>query len=91
MIEVVTFVVTHGTGSPDGWRDRVLETARSEADTGVDPIVAAGHTHGRVDETVAGVRVLNPGSETGASPAERATMYVATVEDGEYEVVLLTA
>lgn len=82
----VTFVVTHGTGSPRGWHERVVEVARSEIDGDQDPVAVAGHTHEVVDTTVDGVRVLNPGSATGASPAGRATMLVATVEDGSLAV-----
>ncbi|QRV13408.1 metallophosphoesterase family protein [Haloterrigena salifodinae] len=84
----VTFVVTHGTGSPSGWHDRVVETARGETDreSNDDLLAVAGHTHEIVDTTVDGVRVLNPGSATGASPADRATMLVATVEDGSLAV-----
>lgn len=89
-IEGVTFVVTHGTGSPDGWHERVLETANSKTDPDVDPVVVAGHTHEVVDTTVDGTRVLNPGSATAATPADRATMYVATVADGDLELELLT-
>lgn len=83
----VTFAVTHGSGSPSGWADRVVETARGEVDASEDGVVAvAGHTHEVVDTTVDGVRVLNPGSATGASPADRATMLVATVDDGSLAV-----
>ena len=34
------------------------------------------------------VRVLNPGSATGADPADRATTMTADVEDGEIDVTL---
>ncbi|WP_339105607.1 metallophosphoesterase family protein [Haloterrigena salinisoli] len=97
----VTFVVTHGTGSPRGWLERVVEIVRGEAGADADPVAVAGHTHEVVDTVVDsderdaaggrtasgdGIRVLNPGSATGASPADRATMLVATVEDGSLAV-----
>ncbi|TMT80290.1 YfcE family phosphodiesterase [Haloterrigena sp. H1] len=85
----VTFAVTHGAGSPASWRQRVVETARIEATT-ADPVAVAGHTHEVVDTTVDGLRVLNPGSATGAAPADRATMYVATVVDGDLTVEVRT-
>lgn len=85
----VTFAVTHGSGSSTGWTRRVIETARAEAAT-AEPVAIAGHTHEVVDTTVEAVRVLNPGSATGAAPADRATMYVATVADGELTVELRT-
>ena len=65
-------------------------------------VAVAGHTHAVVDETVAfdefcpvdedegsvdgRVRVLNPGSATGAAPTTRETMFVATVDDGALTV-----
>ncbi|QLG49542.1 metallophosphoesterase family protein [Natrinema halophilum] len=85
----VPFVVTHGSGSLSGWNQRVAEIATSSAPD-ADPIAVAGHTHEVVDDIVDGVRVLNPGSATGAAPADRATMYVATVENGDVEVELRT-
>lgn len=105
-LDGATIVVTHGTGSPAGWHDRVVETAREETGPSTDPIAVAGHTHEVVDTTVDGdeqrssgsrtasgdgVRVLNPGSATGASPADRATMFVATVDEGRLDVDLRTA
>ncbi len=83
-----TFVATHGTGSPVGWYQRVVETAREQA--GSDAIAVAGHTHEVVDTTVDGVRVLDPGSATGANPADRETMLVATVDNGDVAVETLT-
>ncbi len=101
-VDGVTFVVTHGDGSAGDWRERVLETAREEAGTAGDTtlVAVAGHTHQVVDETVtfdgsrpgdegrtAGrVRLLNPGSATGAAPTTHETMFVATVHDGLLEV-----
>lgn len=88
-VDSVTFVVTHGSGSPTGWHQRVAEVARSDGDT-VDPVAVAGHTHKVVDTTVDGIRILNPGSATSAAPSTRETMYVATVDDGELAVELRT-
>jgi len=85
----VTFAVTHGSGSSSGWARRVVETTRAKAAT-AEPVAVAGHTHEVVDTTVEGVRVLNPGSATGAAPADRATMYVATVTDGTLAVEVRT-
>ncbi|MFC4542516.1 metallophosphoesterase family protein [Halosolutus amylolyticus] len=100
-VDGVTFVVTHGTGSPAGWHDRVVDTARAETGPSTAPVAVAGHTHEVVDTTVDGdeqrssdsrtasgdaVRVLSPGSATGASPADRATMLVVTVDGGRLDV-----
>lgn len=83
-IEGVTFVVTHGTGDPDGYEDRVVSRVRESADD--EAIGVAGHTHEPKDTVYDGVRILNPGSVTGAPPADRTTMMTATVEDGAVEV-----
>ncbi|WP_433625406.1 metallophosphoesterase family protein [Halomicrococcus sp. NG-SE-24] len=80
----VTFVVTHGTGPARGYRERVAETVRREA--GDAAVGVSGHTHEMLNERVDGVRLLNPGSATGAAPADRATMMTATVEDGAVTV-----
>ncbi|WP_290812729.1 metallophosphoesterase family protein [Halovivax sp.] len=88
-VEGVTFAVTHGSGSPRGHRERALSTIREMVDleSREEPIVAvAGHTHAVVDERVDEIRFLNPGSATGASPADRETMLRATVADGAVEV-----
>jgi putative phosphoesterase len=82
----VTFVVTHGTGPSRGWRDRVADATRGEAE---EPRVGvAGHTHEVVDTKHRGVRLLNPGSATGAAPADRTTMLTAEVSDGELDVTV---
>jgi len=83
----VTFVVTHGTGSPAGYEDRVAGIVREHDAAAVG---VAGHTHDVLDTEVAGVRLLNPGSATGAAPAARATMYRAIARNGELEVELLS-
>jgi len=85
-VEGVTFVVTHGTGSPAGYESRVAGTVREHATE--DGIGVAGHTHEVLDAVVDGVRVLNPGSATGAAPADRTTMMTAAVENGEVDVTL---
>jgi hypothetical protein len=46
----------------------------------------AGHTHELLDREVDGVRVLNPGTATGASPASEATLMRLDVEDGSFSV-----
>jgi putative phosphoesterase len=86
-IEEVSFVVTHGTvGSRDAWLDTVVETVCEHA---LEPRVGVGgHTHRVEDDVHDGERVLNPGSVTGAAPAERATMLTATVADREVDVTV---
>lgn len=86
-LEGVTFVLTHGTGAPAGYRDRVASAVREAA--AADPVVGvAGHTHEVLDAVQEGVRLLNPGSVTGAPPARRTTMMTAAVEAGEVDVTV---
>ncbi|WP_049971811.1 metallophosphoesterase family protein [Haladaptatus cibarius] len=88
----VTFVVTHGSGPKRGYRSRVAEIVREDSDEVADFSAASsvvgvsGHTHRVMDEEVDGVRLLNPGSATGAAPARNATMLVASVEEGAVSV-----
>jgi putative phosphoesterase len=79
----VEFVVTHGTGPTRGYKQRVADTVREHAD---DAVGVAGHTHELLDTVHDGVRILNPGSVTGAAPASRATMFTATVENGVIDI-----
>ena len=80
-LEDVTFFVSHGT---DGRRQVQEHAEYNDADVAV-----FGHTHQVYDEVDGGVHMLNPGTCTGADPAEDTTYMVAEVEDGEYEVELL--
>jgi len=82
----VEFVVTHGTGDRIGYEDRVAAAVAEYG--GSDAIGVAGHTHEPTDEVHDGVRILNPGSATGASPATETTMLTATVVDGGLDVTL---
>jgi predicted phosphodiesterase len=81
----VEFVRTHGTGAARGYEGRVAKTVWSESGSD-DPVGVAGHTHELLDTHYDGVRILNPGSVTGATPATTATMLTATVEDGSLDV-----
>jgi putative phosphoesterase len=83
----VEFVVTHGTGSPRGWEGRVGNTVRETASTNT-VVGVAGHTHEVTDTTYEDIRLLNPGSVTGARPASRTTMMTGAVEDGVLDVTV---
>jgi len=85
-LEGVSFVVTHGAGSARGYEDRVANAARQHGSDGA--IAVSGHTHEVTDAIHRGVRILNPGSATGASPATRATMMTADVADGDVDVTV---
>lgn len=87
--EGVPFVAIHGTGprNIDEYLDLVAETAREHG--GENAIGLCGHTHDRMDETHDGVRLLNPGSATGADPADEASMLVADVAGGKLDVTVL--
>ncbi|MDY6780380.1 MAG: metallophosphoesterase family protein, partial [Halobacteria archaeon] len=81
-VEGVRFAVSHGTGPKRGYEDRVARVGKEkDADVSV-----AGHTHEVLDTTVEGVRLLNPGSCTGAPPATETTMMRVVVDEGEIEV-----
>lgn len=83
----VAFVVTHGTGPARGYGERVAGIARDHTPDG-EPVAVAGHTHEVLDATHEEVRILNPGSVTGAAPASRTTMLTASVDGGELDVTL---
>ncbi len=85
-IEDRTFVVTHGTGDLETYEERVAGIVQDEADA--DAIGIAGHTHEVLDAKVDGVRLLNPGSVTGAAPATRTTMMTVEVETDAIDVTV---
>lgn len=80
----VEFAVTHGTGPLEGYQERVAGIIREAGGS----VGIAGHTHEPLDCVVGGVRLLNPGSLTGAAPATRATMFTLDVSDGTVEAIL---
>lgn len=86
-VESVTFVVTHGTGSAHDYEERVAGIVRENRGTGTT-VGVSGHTHEVMDTEVGGIRLLNPGSATAATPATQETMMAATVEDGELSVTV---
>ena len=55
---------------------------------GRSAIGVCGHTHRVTDTVVDGVRLLNPGSATGADPAAEATMLTARVANGQLVVTV---
>ena len=82
----VEFVVTHGTGDRIGYEDRVVDAVTEHG--GPDAVGVAGHTHELLDDVHDGVRILNPGSATGAAPATETTMLTASAADGDLDVTL---
>lgn len=84
--EGLTFVVTHGTGPPRDYQDRIARIVRDEAHE--EAVGIAGHTHEPLDTTVNGIRLLNPGSVTGAAPASQTTMMTLMIDDGTLDVEL---
>ena len=86
----VRFVVTHGTGPPGTYSERVYNTAAERAGPG-ETVGIAGHTHDVLDTSVKGIRLCNPGSATGAPPAREATMMECDVTGSEIEVRVLSA
>lgn len=76
IVALVERAVTSSEGvvtGDDEWLDAIGGVARARA--GANGVVGiGGHSHRTVDTTHDGVRVLNPGSATGAGPADRPTM-----------------
>ncbi len=72
------------------WTRAIADTARgrTRAWDGDGVVGIGGHTHQVEDTQQGGVRVLNPGTATGASPAEDATMMTVTAADGAIDVTV---
>ena len=82
----VRIVVTHGTGPDAGYEKRVAAVVDDHAAADRPTVGVSGHTHSLLDTRVDGYRLLNPGSATGAWPANEATLMEARVEDGALDV-----
>ncbi|WP_135852293.1 metallophosphoesterase family protein [Halorussus salinus] len=80
-----TFVVTHGTAATEAEYEETIAEAISDELTGPG-IAVAGHTHAVVDDDIEGIRFLNPGSATGADPANVATMMAVEILEGDVTV-----
>ncbi len=78
----VRIAVTHGHHGAGAYEDHLRRTGL-EADADV---AVGGHTHRTLDRTAGDVRLLNPGSATGASPATEASIARVTVADGAVSV-----
>lgn len=78
------------TATRDDWLKAIADTARVRTRSwdGDGIIGIGGHTHQVEDEVIDGVRVLNPGSVTGAAPADRATMLTVDVADEGIDVTV---
>jgi hypothetical protein len=87
-IDEVTFVVAHGTGPHASWPERVRGVVGETVDSVENVVGVAGHTHTPTDVVVDGVRLLNPGSATGARPATRTTMLTVGVDGDTVDVTL---
>lgn len=89
-IENVCFVVTHGTtGKGNNYIQRLISVIRKQPTETNRVIGIGGHTHQVMDTTVSGIRLLNPGSATGAYPAKTATMMSIIISDGQLSAKVL--
>ncbi len=78
----VRIAVTHGHHGTGAYEDHLRRTALEEA----ADVAVGGHTHRTLDRSVGDVRLLNPGSATGASPATDASIARLTAENGRVSV-----
>jgi putative phosphoesterase len=87
-ISGTTFVVTHGhrTGAGESYREGIAGVVSDEVEG--PAIAVAGHSHEVIDEDVEGIRLLNPGSATGAAPADAATMMTVEIVEGDVDVTV---
>lgn len=74
----------------EDWQRAIADTARvrTRAWDGTNVIGIGGHIHTVVDEEYEGVRVLNPGTVTGANEDDDPTMMTVDVSDGAVEVTV---
>ena len=71
-----------------GTTEEVADAAETAPDPEGTVVGVGGHSHRVVDDAHAGVRVLNPGTVTGADPGPRTTMMTLETEGGEVDVAI---
>lgn len=76
--------------SMEDWQRAIADTARARTRNwdGEKIVGVGGHIHTVVDDVYEGVRVLNPGTATGANEDDDPTMMTVHVEDGELDVTV---
>lgn len=76
-IEKLMIGVTHGSGSPAGYYDRVLNEF---IDNPRPDIIVCGHTHKPIAKVEKGVLLINPGSPTDRYFASRNTIALLEID-----------
>ena len=79
------FVVRHRSDMSDH-HGVIQETVINLADK--DAIGVTGHTHCPANDMVDGIRTLNPGSATGAPPAEDVSLIIASVQNEGMDITV---
>ncbi len=82
-IEGLTIGITHGTGGPKGYYERVVDMFKDESST--PDIIISGHTHQPEAKLVNGVQVINPGSPTDKYFAPRNTVAILEIKGTEFD------
>ncbi len=84
--ENTSFVVIHRSTGSGKRLESIAETVRKYGETGA--IGVTGHTHEPADQVVDGVRILNPGSATGAHPATSVSFITVEIEADSVDVTI---
>ena len=79
----IKVAVTHGWGAPNGLAEKVLEKIREKYPTKKPDIILFGHTHIPSNQTIDGIRVINPGAVSGNVNSVSGTWGVLEIENGE--------
>lgn len=81
-IEGLTIGITHGTGGPKDYYERVVDMFKDEPS--LPNIIISGHTHQPETKMMKGVQIINPGSPTDKYFAPRNTVAILEINGTEF-------
>ncbi|MHA2304758.1 MAG: metallophosphoesterase family protein [Candidatus Hodarchaeales archaeon] len=82
-VEELSIGITHGSGGPSGYYERVVDMFKDE--TSLPNIIISGHTHQPEAKMVNGIQIINPGSPTDKIFAPRNTVAILEIKGKEFQ------
>ena len=89
-LEGVKIGVIHGWGPPFGLELKVLRKISETYPNEKLDIVLFGHTHTPLDQTIKGIRVINPGALSGNIFSKKGSWGILTIENGKIDWQLIS-
>ncbi|MFX0183581.1 MAG: metallophosphoesterase family protein [Candidatus Hodarchaeota archaeon] len=83
-VEGVKIGLTHGSGGPSGYFERILKEFDLKGNSKID-IIVSGHTHNPIAKVFKGIQFINPGSPTDKVFTTRNTVVLLQINGSNYK------